>query len=88
MGAKAPGPKAVLTIVAAKCIDCGFCRESCAYGVVFSTFTRKHQYAIMADGCMWCGGPGKAPCEVYCPVPGAIVAAQYDPVRGLMLNGD
>ena len=67
--------------------DCGFCRESCPYGAVFTTFTRKHQYAIMADGCMWCGGPGKAPCEVYCPVPGAIVPATYDPVHGLMLNG-
>jgi ferredoxin len=86
-GKRASRAKQVLTIVAAKCIDCGFCRESCPYGVVFTTFTRKHQYVIMADGCMWCGGPGKAPCEVYCPVPGAIVPATYDSERGLMLNG-
>lgn len=85
-GTKSARAKSVLTIVAAKCIDCGFCRESCPYGVVVTTFTRQHHYAILAEGCAWCGGPGRAPCEVYCPVPGAIVPAKYDPVHGLVVN--
>lgn len=36
------------------------------------------------ETCAWCGGPGRAPCEVYCPVPGAIVPAKYDPVSSVV----
>ncbi|MGD9763559.1 MAG: ferredoxin family protein [Candidatus Binatia bacterium] len=81
---QAPKARDVLTINHGKCIDCGFCHQSCVYGVVFTTFTRQHHYQIHPETCAWCGGPGRAPCEVYCPVPGAIVPAKYDPVSGVV----
>jgi MinD superfamily P-loop ATPase len=69
----------VLVIDLAPCIDCGACRETCPFSAVVCATTVRHHYEILADRCRWCGGPGKAPCEVYCPVPGAIVPGHYEP---------
>jgi len=60
------------------CIDCGLCRETCPFDAAISAFTKKHHYEIIAQRCEWCGGPGKAPCHIFCPVDGAIVPALYD----------
>ncbi|MGD9764005.1 MAG: 4Fe-4S binding protein [Candidatus Binatia bacterium] len=60
------------------CIDCGMCRETCPFGAVVSAFTLKHHYEILPDRCRWCGGPGKAPCAVFCPVENAIAPAMCD----------
>ncbi len=68
----------VLEIDRGVCIDCGLCRETCPFGVVVSAFTVRHHYEILAHRCQWCGGLEKAPCDVFCPVPGAIVRAEYD----------
>jgi MinD superfamily P-loop ATPase len=68
----------VLFVDQVTCIDCGVCRETCPFGAVVCASTLKHHYEILADRCQWCGGPGKAPCDVYCPVPGAIVPATHD----------
>lgn len=68
----------VLSIDQDVCIDCGLCRETCPFSAVVSAFTLKHHYEVLPERCQWCGGPGKAPCEVYCPVPNAIVPARYD----------
>lgn len=68
----------VLFIDQVTCIDCGICRETCPFSAVVCAATLKHHYEIIADRCQWCGGKGKAPCDVYCPVPGAIVPAKYD----------
>jgi Fe-S-cluster-containing hydrogenase component 2 len=67
--------KDVLRIVTERCIDCGLCRQSCPFSAVVCAFEKRHRYEILAETCQWCGGPEKAPCSVYCPVPGAIVAA-------------
>ena len=72
-----PVTKDVLRIDGAVCIDCGLCRQTCPFSVVVCAFEKRHRYEILAHSCQWCGGPGKAPCEVYCPVPGAIVPATW-----------
>jgi MinD superfamily P-loop ATPase len=69
----------VLVIDLAPCIDCGACRETCPFSAVVCATTVRHHYEIPADRCRWCGGPGKTHCEVYCPVPGAIVPGRYEP---------
>ncbi len=68
----------VLVIDQETCIDCGLCRETCPFSAVVCAFTERHHYEIMPDRCQWCGGPGKAPCEVYCPVPNAIMPGSYE----------
>lgn len=75
--------RSVLRIDEKLCIDCGFCRETCPFGAVVSAFTLKHRYEILADQCQWCGGPGKAPCEVFCPVPNAIVPDVHEPAAAV-----
>jgi MinD superfamily P-loop ATPase len=74
----APAMKNVLVIDQTICIDCGACRETCPFSAVVCASTIKHHYEILPDRCHWCAGPGKAPCDVYCPVPGAIVAGTYN----------
>ncbi|MEA2626331.1 MAG: 4Fe-4S dicluster domain [Candidatus Binatota bacterium] len=69
--------KDVLTITPL-CIDCGMCRETCPFQAVVCAFEKRHRYEILPHSCEWCGGPGKAPCEIYCPVRGAIVAAKWE----------
>lgn len=68
----------VLQIDQGTCIDRGVFRETCPFSAVVCAFTIKHHYEIIADRCQWCGDKGKEPCDVYCPVPGAIVPAKYD----------
>lgn len=75
--------KNVLVIDLETCIDCGACRETCPFTAVVCASTVKHHYEILADQCRWCGGIGKAPCDVYCPVRGAIVAGTYDESKEL-----
>ena len=65
--------KKIMRIDGDVCIDCGVCRETCPFSAVMCAFVVRHRYEILADRCEYCGGPGKAPCEVYCPVPKAIV---------------
>jgi MinD superfamily P-loop ATPase len=72
------GNAKVLRIVEELCIDCGMCRETCPFSAALCALTAKHHYTIDAEKCRWCGGPSKAPCEVYCPVPGAIVPAEFE----------
>lgn len=69
--------KDVLRIEQSLCIDCGLCRQSCPFSAVVCSFEKRHRYEILPHTCEWCGGVGTAPCEVYCPVPGAIVPSQY-----------
>lgn len=81
-----PLVKDVLVIDGNLCIDCGFCRESCPWVAVVQALTIQHHYEILADRCHYCGGVGKAPCEVYCPVPKAIVGAKYDAGAGRIVE--
>lgn len=70
--------KDVLRIVPELCIDCGMCRQTCPYSAAVCALEKRHRYEILPHLCLWCGGPGKAPCEVYCPVAGAIVASTFE----------
>lgn len=78
-----PAMKKVLVIDVDTCIDCGVCRETCPFSAVVCASTVRHHYAILPDKCRWCAGPGKAPCDVYCPVPGAIVPGTFDETQEL-----
>ncbi len=77
MGAASDKDEVIFEIVQDKCIACGNCREVCPLDAVIHTWTFDARYRttikILGDACVGCGGPAKAPCVRFCPVPDCIV---------------
>ena len=67
----------VFEIVQAKCIGCGNCREVCPWDAIVHTWEPGGSFLtkliVLPQNCTGCGGPGKAPCEVFCPVPECVI---------------
>jgi len=67
----------IFEIVQEKCIACGNCREVCPVDAIIHTWEQETKYrtslVVLENTCVGCGGPEKAPCVVFCPVPGCVV---------------
>jgi ferredoxin len=74
------------------CIACGNCREVCPWDAIIHTWapggTNLTTIVVLEEKCTGCGGPGKAPCELFCPVPGCLIPITVERENGAKAHPD